>query len=87
MVLAIVFKTADWSSESSRARQAFDRSEMYCANDWAGERLLASVDPDRWREVGIGARIVEGNQPVIAECAKAAQEARKVIRCSMDVGA
>ncbi len=42
----------------------------------AGERMLATADPDRWRELQTAGRIVGWNRAAHAQCARTSQKAK-----------
>lgn len=51
----------------------------------AGERLLATADPEHWRAVVLGNSIVQDNQEAIAACLRAAAKQHKPARCIVTI--
>lgn len=51
----------------------------------AGERLLATADPERWRAVVLGNRIVQGNRDAILACLRTAGRESKSARCIIKI--
>lgn len=51
----------------------------------AGERLLATSEPDRWRAVLFANALVQDNRDAIVKCRESAAKAKKPVRCSVEV--
>jgi len=51
----------------------------------AGERLLATADPDHWRAIVLGNGIVQDNQEAIAVCLRQMWKAGKTVQCRVRV--
>lgn len=79
---AIVAQAApeQWAWPEKRAARVLHR-DMWSA----GERMLATADPQRWREIQAARRIVGQNRDVLARCVRATQKAKARTRCVMNV--
>jgi len=53
----------------------------------AGERLLATAEPERWRTVLFSNALVQNNRDEIDKCRATASKAKKPVRCVIDVTA
>jgi hypothetical protein len=53
----------------------------------AGERLLATADPEHWRAVVLGNSIVQDNQEVIAACLRQMRQTGKAAQCRVRIAA
>lgn len=51
----------------------------------AGERLLATSDPGRWRTVLFSNALVQENRDAIARCRENAAKANKAVRCAVEI--
>ncbi len=51
----------------------------------AGERLLATAEPERWRTVVLANRILQDNLQVISDCRSATQKSQKATRCTVTI--
>lgn len=52
----------------------------------AGERLMATAEPERWRTVLFSNALVQENRNAIGKCREAAAKASKPVRCTIEVG-
>jgi hypothetical protein len=68
-----------WAWPERRAARVLDR-DMWSA----GERMLSVADPQHWREVEAGRRIVSQNREVLARCV-AAKKTEGEARCLISV--
>lgn len=56
-------------------------------DQWAaGERLLATAEPERWRTVLFSNALVQENRDAIGKCREAAAKAKKPVRCTIKIG-
>ncbi len=53
----------------------------------AGERLLATSEPERWRTVLFSNALVQNNRDAIGKCRQNATKTKKPVRCAVEVGA
>lgn len=51
----------------------------------AGERLLATSEPERWRTVLFSSALVQDNRDAIGKCREAVEKARKLVRCTVEI--
>lgn len=51
----------------------------------AGERLLATAEPERWRTVVLANRILQENRDTIARCWDKATKMKKPLRCTVEI--
>jgi len=51
----------------------------------AGERLLATAEPERWRTVLFSNALVQENRDAIGKCREAAAKAKKPVRCTVEI--
>lgn len=51
----------------------------------AGERLLATAEPERWQTVLFSNALVQDNRDAIGKCREAAAKANKSVRCTVEV--
>lgn len=51
----------------------------------AGERLLATAEPERWRTVVFANAILQENRNAIGKCREAAAKAKKSVRCTIEI--
>jgi hypothetical protein len=51
----------------------------------AGERLLGTAEPERWRTVVFANALVQDNRDAIGKCRDAAAKGGKPVRCTIDV--
>jgi hypothetical protein len=52
----------------------------------AGERLMSTAEPDRWRMVLFSNALVQDNRDAIGKCREDAVKAKKAVRCTIEVG-
>jgi hypothetical protein len=72
-----------WQWPEKRAESALHREGWQ-----AGERLLLSSDPERWKAIQVGAALSEANSGAIRTCARrAAKRKLKSVGCSIEVSA
>jgi hypothetical protein len=72
--------------ESWRWPEALAARTLGLGRAEAGERLLATADPQGWQTLEVARRLADDNAPVIAACAMAAGKAGKPVRCQVMVG-
>lgn len=51
----------------------------------AGERLLATSEPERWQTVLFANAILQDNRDAIGTCREAAAKAKKPVRCTVEI--
>jgi hypothetical protein len=51
----------------------------------AGERLLSTSEPERWRTVLFSNALVQENRDAIGKCRETAAKAKKPVRCSVEI--
>jgi hypothetical protein len=51
----------------------------------AGERLLATAEPERWRTVILANMILQENRDTIARCRDRAAKAKKSVKCAVEI--
>ncbi|OYX65694.1 MAG: hypothetical protein B7Y88_07175 [Sphingomonadales bacterium 32-64-17] len=62
-------------------------TRMVGLDQWAaGERLMATADPERWRTVLFSNALVQENRDAIGRCRENTAKARKPVRCTIEVG-
>jgi len=69
-----------WAWPERRAARVLHR-DMWSA----GERMLATADVERWREIQTARRIVGQNRDVLARCVRTTQKAKVGKRCLISV--
>ena len=53
--------------------------------DAAGNRLIESAAPERWRDIAFGLRIIGDNRDAIAQCKKGATNKTASVRCTVEI--
>ncbi|OYX65074.1 MAG: hypothetical protein B7Y88_10400 [Sphingomonadales bacterium 32-64-17] len=51
----------------------------------AGERLMATAEPERWRMVLFSNAVVQENRDAIGKCRADSAKAKKAVRCTIDI--
>jgi hypothetical protein len=51
----------------------------------AGARLIEIADPERWRDIVFGYRIVSDNHDALDRCNKGSTPTRKSVRCTVEI--
>jgi hypothetical protein len=69
-----------WAWPEKRAARVLHR-DMWSA----GERMLATADVERWREIQTTGRIFDQNSEVLARCLRTADAAKATTRCQISV--
>lgn len=70
---------ADWAWPEKRAARVLHR-DMWPA----GERLLATADLERWREIETARRVIGESRGALNRCARAADRKKARVRCEID---
>ena len=51
----------------------------------AGAHLIESANPNRWRDIAFGYRIVSDNRDAIAQCKKGSTNKRASVHCTIEI--
>lgn len=70
-----------WHLPERMAARTMDRDRWT-----AGERLLATSEPEHWRTVIFANAILQENREALGKCHDAAAKAKKPVRCAVEIG-